>query len=74
MSREKDIVVASKDAEIGPDGDNAVKTENGETYLIGSPVEKTLVRKFDTRLLPLLTLMYLFNSVSHSPAQNTAEH
>ncbi|KAG4432738.1 hypothetical protein IFR05_011768 [Cadophora sp. M221] len=43
MSIEKDVVVASTDAQLGSGGDDYVKTENGETCIIGSPVEKSLV-------------------------------
>jgi predicted nucleotidyltransferase len=59
----KDGVAASGDAEKGSGVDELVIAENTEIFVVDAAVERSLVRKLDTKLLPLLTLMYLFNSV-----------
>ena len=46
----------SNDAEVG----------NQEIRSFDPAIEKRLVRKLDIRLMPLLSLMYLFNSVRTS--------
>lgn len=64
MSLEKkDAILGSTSAELGFGGDDTIEAESAEVFIAGTTVEKSLVRKFDTKLLPLLTIMYLFNSV-----------
>jgi hypothetical protein len=59
----KDAIMASSDVEKGSETDDTSPVENGETVIIDPATERSLVWKLDTKMLPLLTLMYLFNSV-----------
>lgn len=47
-----------------------VEQEDAETYTIDPAAEKRLVRKFDLRILPLLTVIYLFNALDKSNLGN----
>jgi len=51
-------------------GDTIVQTQEGETFVIDKKAEQALVRKFDLRILPLLTMMYLFNSLDKANLGN----
>ncbi|KAF2664663.1 MFS transporter [Microthyrium microscopicum] len=61
----------SKAIEIKEDGTQAVIGEDGETEMIMDPkAERILVWKFDLRILPVLAVMYLFNSLDKSNLGN----
>ena len=60
-----------KTIEVTDNGDNAVSTENGTTLAVITPAaERALTRKFDLRILPILAVMYLFNSLDKSNLGN----
>lgn len=48
------------------DDENSVSQEENVVGLDKTQVEKKLVRKLDTRLLPFLSFMYLFSSLDRS--------
>lgn len=52
------------------DGDTVITQENGATFTITKRAERRLLWKFDLRILPLLTMMYLFNSLDKSNLGN----
>ncbi|KAF8859132.1 hypothetical protein BDZ45DRAFT_742582 [Acephala macrosclerotiorum] len=66
----KDAIVASSDAEKGSRVDVPVAVEDGETFIVDEAVQRSPVRKLDFKLLLLLTLIYLFNSVRRSNLDN----
>lgn len=43
---------------------------DGETYSIDATAERRLVRKFDLRILPILSVMYLFNALDKANLGN----
>jgi MFS family permease len=45
-------------------------SEDASLYIIDRHAEKSLVWKFDTRILPVLAIMYLFNSLDKSNLGN----
>ncbi len=52
-------------------GEKAIApTTTGETYTIDPKAERALVWKFDFRILPVLAVMYLFNSLDKSNLGN----
>lgn len=51
-------------------GDTVVVTEDGEQFTISAAAERALLWKFDLRILPLLTMMYLFNSLDKANLGN----
>lgn len=51
-------------------GDTVIQTEDGETFVIDKKAERRLLWKFDLRILPLLTMMYLFNSLDKANLGN----
>lgn len=51
-------------------GDTIITTEAGETFTIDARAERALLWKFDLRILPLLTMMYLFNSLDKANLGN----
>ena len=70
---EKQVDVFSDDVkaiEVNDNGDSMVTRENGLTINMSSADEKSLVWKFDLRILPLLAVMYLFNSLDKSNLGN----
>lgn len=52
------------------DGDTIIKQQDGETIVIDRKAERKLLWKFDSRILPLLAMMYLFNSLDKSNLGN----
>lgn len=64
-----------KAIEINDKGDPIVTTADGSTLAIISPAaERALTRKFDFRILPVLAVMYLFNSLDKSNLGNAKTH
>lgn len=51
-------------------GDTIVTREDGETIVISRKAERRLLWKFDLHILPLLAMMYLFNSLDKSNLGN----
>lgn len=51
-------------------GNTVVVKEDGETFTIDKDAERRLLWKFDLRILPLLTMMYLFNSLDKANLGN----
>lgn len=51
-------------------GDTVIVTEDGESFHIDKKAERALLWKFDSRILPLLTMMYLFNSLDKANLGN----
>lgn len=49
----------SQDAE----GNTVITSAEGETFVITKAAERKMVWKFDLRILPVLAIMYLFNSL-----------
>lgn len=68
---DKSTAVTTSDPECGAkeDGPQAEATV-AETYSIDPAAERRLVRKFDFRILPLLSVMYLFNALDKSNLGN----
>lgn len=74
------VDVESRPSESGKDrahsisadahGNQVVTLEHGETYVISSSAERALLWKFDLRILPLLAVMYLFNTLDKSNLGN----
>jgi len=53
--------------EVDSDGVEKIVAEDGETEMVIDPkAERRLVWKFDLRILPVLAIMYLFNSLDKS--------
>ncbi|KAI4260200.1 MAG: hypothetical protein L6R42_004171 [Xanthoria sp. 1 TBL-2021] len=76
MSDEKHLTTSDgKAIEINDGGEPAVTTADGNTLAIISPAaERALTRKFDLRILPVLAIMYLFNSLDKSNLGNAKTH
>lgn len=53
-----------------PNGNTIIIQENGEQFTISPTAERALLWKFDLRILPLLTMMYLFNSLDKANLGN----
>lgn len=51
-------------------GNTVVVKEDGETFVIDKKAERALLWKFDLRILPLLTMMYLFNALDKANLGN----
>lgn len=51
-------------------GNTHISKDDGETYTIDRAAERALLWKFDLRILPLLTLMYLFNALDKANLGN----
>ena len=73
--RDKTAVVASNDINTvdtnSGDDEKAIVSEHGTTLAVITPSgERSLVWKFDLRILPLLAAMYLFNSLDKSNLGN----
>lgn len=51
-------------------GDTIITSEHGETFIIDKAAERRLLWKFDLRILPLLTMMYLFNALDKANLGN----
>lgn len=51
-------------------GDTVIVKEDGDTFIIDKKAERALLWKFDLRILPLLTMMYLFNALDKSNLGN----
>ncbi|KXT03787.1 hypothetical protein AC578_752 [Pseudocercospora eumusae] len=51
-------------------GDTVIVREDGETFVIDKKAERALLWKFDLRILPLLTMMYLFNALDKANLGN----
>lgn len=51
-------------------GDTVIVQEDGENFTISAAAERSLLWKFDLRILPLLTMMYLFNSLDKANLGN----
>ena len=61
----------AKYVEANEVGDTVVTKEDGTTLaVIDAKAERSLVWKFDLRILPLLAVMYLFNSLDKSNLGN----
>ncbi len=61
----------TKSIEANEAGEGAVTKEDGTTLaVVNSKAERSLVWKFDLRILPLLAVMYLFNSLDKSNLGN----
>jgi sugar phosphate permease len=63
---------SSKDIKYGEEDNNSTvyATDDATAYLIDHKAEKKLVWKFDTHILPVLAVMYLFNSLDKSNLGN----
>lgn len=61
----KDTAVSDSDVEKG-----IGEVEVTSTYVVDKQLEKKLLRKFDIHILPLLAIMYLFNSIDKSNLGN----
>ncbi|KAI5361290.1 Putative major facilitator superfamily, MFS transporter superfamily [Septoria linicola] len=51
-------------------GDTVIVQEDGENFTISAAAEQNLLWKFDLHILPLLTMMYLFNSLDKANLGN----
>ena len=61
--------------DVNESGENVTSTEYGGTTAVISPsAERALTRKFDLRILPVLAIMYLFNSLDKSNLGNAKTH
>jgi hypothetical protein len=58
--------------ETDADGNTVITREDGESYTIDRKAERKLLWKFDLRILPLLTMMYLFNALDKANMGNAA--
>ncbi|KAL8789907.1 MAG: hypothetical protein Q9195_006617 [Heterodermia aff. obscurata] len=72
VSDEKQLATEEgKVIDISESGDNIVNREDGRTIAVISPAaERALTRKFDFRILPVLAVMYFFNSLDKSNLGN----
>jgi MFS family permease len=69
--KEDPIRSHSKAIEIDSSGAQTIIGEDGETEMVIDPAaERRLVWKFDLRILPVLAVMYLFNSLDKSNLGN----
>ncbi|KAL8851481.1 MAG: hypothetical protein Q9221_003581 [Calogaya cf. arnoldii] len=73
-----DKILATEDGkaiEINDSGVPVVTAADGNALAIISPAaERALTRKFDLRILPVLAVMYLFNSLDKSNLGNAKTH
>jgi MFS family permease len=53
-------------------GNTVITREDGEVFTIDKKAERKLLWKFDLRILPLLTMMYLFNALDKANMGNAA--
>lgn len=53
-------------------GNTVITHEDGEVFIIDKKAERKLLWKFDLRILPLLTMMYLFNALDKANMGNAA--
>jgi MFS family permease len=60
----------AKAIEAGVGEKGLVSTTSGEVYTVDPKAERALVWKFDLRILPVLAIMYLFNSLDKSNLGN----
>lgn len=76
MSDDKQLPTEyGKVIEVNGSGENVVNAEDGRTIAVISPAaERALTRKFDLRILPVLAIMYLFNSLDKSNLGNAKTH
>lgn len=51
-------------------GDTVIITQNGDSFTIDKKAERALLWKLNLRILPLLTMMYLFNSLDKANLGN----
>lgn len=51
-------------------GNTTITAEDGDVFVISDKAERALLWKFDTRILPLLAVMYLFNALDKSNLGN----
>ena len=58
--------------ETDANGNTVITREDGESYTIDKKAERKLLWKFDLRILPLLTMMYLFNALDKANMGNAA--
>ncbi|EME40139.1 hypothetical protein DOTSEDRAFT_74842 [Dothistroma septosporum NZE10] len=65
-----DLDSRAKSISVDAKGDTVVVTENGDSFTIDKKAERALLWKFDLRILPLLTMMYLFNSLDKANLGN----
>lgn len=71
MSDEKQLATDNDKAiEVNESGENIASPEAGTTAVISPAAERALTRKFDLRILPVLAVMYLFNSLDKSNLGN----
>ena len=72
MSDEKRLTTEDgKAIEVNEAGESVITTAVGYTSTVISPAaERALTRKFDLRILPVLAVMYLFNSLDKSNLGN----
>ncbi|KZF23090.1 putative MFS transporter [Xylona heveae TC161] len=60
-----------KYAQLDEEGQTVIQTANGDTHaIIDKKAERALAFKFDIRILPVLAVMYLFNSLDKSNLGN----
>lgn len=59
-----------RSVQVDEAGNQIISSHVGETMVINSEDEKRLVWKFDLRILPVLAIMYLFNSLDKSNLGN----
>ncbi|KAL8951746.1 MAG: hypothetical protein Q9222_002296 [Ikaeria aurantiellina] len=70
-STEKNITTSDSKYVEATDAGEAIVSKDGETLAIIDPkAERALVWKFDLRILPVLAVMYLFNSLDKSNLGN----
>ncbi|KAL8781841.1 MAG: hypothetical protein Q9213_005843 [Squamulea squamosa] len=76
MSDEKQLTTEDgKNIEVQESSVPAIATEDGSTLSVISPAaERALTRKFDLRILPVLAIMYFFNSLDKSNLGNAKTH
>ncbi|KAL8681023.1 MAG: hypothetical protein Q9224_006893, partial [Gallowayella concinna] len=76
MSDEKQLTTDDgKIVVVKDSSEPVVITADGSTLAIISPAaERALTRKFDLRILPVLAIMYLFNSLDKSNLGNAKTH
>ncbi|KAF2169615.1 hypothetical protein M409DRAFT_64693 [Zasmidium cellare ATCC 36951] len=66
----KDSLERTKSVTTDAKGDTVIVTEDGDSFTIDKKAERALLWKFDLRILPLLTMMYLFNSLDKANLGN----
>jgi MFS family permease len=68
-SHDMETAVPTKSNSSNAKGSIEVQID-GETYSIDAAAERRLVRKFDLRILPILSVMYLFNALDKANLGN----